>query len=174
VTGMQKYPITEYQPVYFATGSFEDAQRKMSEFASTIPKSFKARYDPYTQRIELLDTKTQILKNMRGVGREFNNVEEMIEKLGPKGTAEAFIKAHKYFEENTGKEPEDERPKPMTAKEWREVLAEDAQDDWPYEGEEEELIGEGYEEEDFGEEPEEEEAGEEDGGEPDAKKQRTE
>ena len=30
VTGMQKYPITEYQPVYFATGSFEDAQRKMS------------------------------------------------------------------------------------------------------------------------------------------------
>ena len=30
VTGTQKYPITEYQPVYFVTSSFEDAQRKMS------------------------------------------------------------------------------------------------------------------------------------------------
>jgi len=81
VTGVQKYPITEYQPVYFATGSFEDAQRKMSEFASTIPKSFKARYDPYTQRIELLDTKTQILKNMRGVGREIRSLTEAMSIL---------------------------------------------------------------------------------------------
>merc|ERR1712029_1139587 len=80
-TGIQKYPITEYQPVYFATGSFEDAQRKMSEFASTIPKSFKARYDPYTQRIELLDTKTQILKNMRGVGREIRSLTEAMSIL---------------------------------------------------------------------------------------------
>merc|ERR1712223_1965438 len=76
VTGLQKYPITEYQPIYFVTSSFEDAQRKMSEFAAIIPKSFTARYDPYTQRIELLDTKTQILKNMRGVGREIRSLTE--------------------------------------------------------------------------------------------------
>lgn len=81
LTGVQKYPITQYQPVYFATGSFEDAQRKMSEFASTIPKSFKARYDPYTQRIELLDTQTQILKNMRGVGREIRSLTEAMSIL---------------------------------------------------------------------------------------------
>ena len=30
VTGVTKYPITEYQPVYYVTNSFEDAQRKMS------------------------------------------------------------------------------------------------------------------------------------------------
>ena len=29
VTAAQKYPITEYQPVYFVTESFEDAQTKM-------------------------------------------------------------------------------------------------------------------------------------------------
>ena len=29
VTGEQEYPITEYQPIYFVTESFEDAQRKM-------------------------------------------------------------------------------------------------------------------------------------------------
>merc|ERR1719435_403525 len=81
VTGLQKYPITEYQPVYFVTSSFEDAQRKMSEFAAIIPKSFTARYDPYTQRIEILDTKTQILKNMRGVGREIRSLTEAMSIL---------------------------------------------------------------------------------------------
>merc|ERR1712021_233282 len=81
VTGLQKYPITEYQPVYFVTSSFEDAQRKMSDFAATIPKTFTARYDPYTQRIEILDTKTQILKNMRGVGREIRSLTEAMSIL---------------------------------------------------------------------------------------------
>jgi len=81
VTGLQKYPITEYQPVYFVTSSFEDAQRKMSDFAATIPKTFTARYNPYTQRIELLDTKTQILRNMRGVGREIRSLTEAMTTL---------------------------------------------------------------------------------------------
>ena len=52
-----------------------------SEFAAIIPKSFTARYDPYTQRIELLDTKTQILKNMRGVGREIRSLTEAMSIL---------------------------------------------------------------------------------------------
>lgn len=30
VTAGQTYPITEYQPVYFVTDSFEDAQTKMT------------------------------------------------------------------------------------------------------------------------------------------------
>ena len=42
------------------------------EFASTIPKPFKARYDPYTQSIELLDSKAQIMKSMRSVNREIS------------------------------------------------------------------------------------------------------
>ena len=29
-TGIQDYPITQYQPVYYVTESFEDAQRKMT------------------------------------------------------------------------------------------------------------------------------------------------
>ena len=28
-TGVQKYPITEYQPVYYVAESFEDAKEKM-------------------------------------------------------------------------------------------------------------------------------------------------
>ena len=37
------------------------------EFANTIPKPFTARYCPYTSRIEQLDNKKLILKNMRQV-----------------------------------------------------------------------------------------------------------
>merc|ERR1712142_556551 len=81
VTGEQTYPITEYQPIYYVTNSFEDAQRKMREFANTIPRNFVARYDAYTQRIEELDSKKQILKNMRQVRREMGILTDAMEKL---------------------------------------------------------------------------------------------
>merc|ERR1719400_525724 len=81
VTGVTEYPITKYQPLYYGTNSFDDAQRKMSEYASTIDKPFKARYDPYTQSIELLDSKSQIMKNMRAVNREIRSLTEAMEFL---------------------------------------------------------------------------------------------
>merc|ERR1711865_762665 len=94
--------------------------------------------------------------DMRGVEEEYQDVEEMVEKLGPKGTAEAFIKAREFFEKNN-KDPE---AKPMTAAEWKRVLEEDAMEDFA-EGEEEDFNFEG-EEEDFMEEPEEEGGDDED------------
>merc|ERR1712161_186151 len=108
----------------------------------------------------IADEEIMVPVDMRGVEQDFDDVEQMVEKLGPKGAAEAFLKAKEYFDANKDGEPEDERPKPMTAAEWKQVLEED--DD---EGEEEELL-EGEEEEDL-EDPEEE------AGEPDAKKART-
>merc|ERR1719510_2732299 len=73
----------------------------------------------------LKDDEIMVPVDMRGVGGDFDDVEQMVEKLGPKGTAEAFIKAAEYFEANKDKEPEDERPKPMTAADWKKVLEED-------------------------------------------------
>merc|ERR1712190_169591 len=111
----------------------------------------------------IADEEIMVPVDMRGVEQDFDDVEQMVEKLGPKGAAEAFLKAKEYFDANKDGEPEEERPKPMTAAEWKQVLEED--DD---EGEEEELL-EGEEEEDL-EEPEEEEG---EGDEPDAKRART-
>uniref|UniRef100_A0AAQ5ZAB7 phenylalanine 4-monooxygenase n=1 Tax=Amphiprion ocellaris TaxID=80972 RepID=A0AAQ5ZAB7_AMPOC len=62
-TSLQKYPITEYQPVYFVAESFEDAKEKVRRFAATIPRPFSVRYNPYTQSIEVLDN-TQQLRNL--------------------------------------------------------------------------------------------------------------
>eukprot|EP00929_Paragymnodinium_shiwhaense_P043061 TRINITY_DN2218_c0_g1_i3.p2 TRINITY_DN2218_c0_g1~~TRINITY_DN2218_c0_g1_i3.p2 ORF type:complete len:158 (-),score=78.00 TRINITY_DN2218_c0_g1_i3:418-891(-) len=111
----------------------------------------------------LKDDEIMVPVDMRGVGEEFDDVEQMVEKLGPKGTAEAFVKAKKYFDENKNGEPADERPKAMTAAEWKAVLEDDIG-----EGEEEELMLEGEEEE--AELDDEEDAGAE---EPAAKKAKT-
>merc|ERR1719482_2701260 len=75
--------------------------------------------------------------DMRGVGQDFDDVEQMVEKLGPKGTAEAFVKARKYFEDHSAEVPEEERAQPMTAKEWRAVLEQEEDQDILGEGEEE-------------------------------------
>eukprot|EP00440_Ansanella_granifera_P061439 gb/GFBE01066609.1/.p1 GENE.gb/GFBE01066609.1/~~gb/GFBE01066609.1/.p1 ORF type:complete len:158 (+),score=85.82 gb/GFBE01066609.1/:1-474(+) len=111
----------------------------------------------------LADEEVMVPVDMRGVGEDFDDVEQMVEKLGPKGTAEAFIKAAEYFDANKDGEKEEDRPKPMTAAEWRQVLAED---DLLEEGEEELLEGE--EEEDL-----EDEEAEEEGEEPPSKKAKT-
>lgn len=60
VTGSQKYPITEYQPIYFLAESFADAQMKLHDYAANIPRPAVFRYNPYTQSVETLSSKAQI------------------------------------------------------------------------------------------------------------------
>eukprot|EP00418_Pyrodinium_bahamense_P090821 CAMPEP_0179048784 /NCGR_PEP_ID=MMETSP0796-20121207/19883_1 /TAXON_ID=73915 /ORGANISM="Pyrodinium bahamense, Strain pbaha01" /LENGTH=367 /DNA_ID=CAMNT_0020745255 /DNA_START=107 /DNA_END=1210 /DNA_ORIENTATION=- len=103
----------------------------------------------------LADDEQMVPVDMRGSGGEFDDVEQMVEKLGPKGAAEAFVKAFEHFEKSKDKIPEDERPKPMTAKEWRAVLEEDdleGEEEDLLEGDEEEML-EGAEEEEEEEDP---------------------
>ncbi|KAJ7329075.1 hypothetical protein JRQ81_015249, partial [Phrynocephalus forsythii] len=62
-TAIQKYPVTEFQPIYYVAESFKDAKQKLRKYASTIPRPFSVRYNPYTERIEVLDNVKQ-LKNL--------------------------------------------------------------------------------------------------------------
>jgi len=80
-TGLQKYPITEHQPVYFVTESFESAKQKMIDFASTIPRPFGVRYDPYTQTIQLLDSKRQIQKLITNINSEIRTLIDAFNKF---------------------------------------------------------------------------------------------
>jgi len=80
-TGLQKYPITEHQPVYFVTDSFESAKQKMIDFASTIPRPFGVRYEPYTQTIELLDSKRQIQKLITNINCEIRTLIDAFNKF---------------------------------------------------------------------------------------------
>ncbi|XP_034382048.1 phenylalanine-4-hydroxylase [Cyclopterus lumpus] len=80
-TSLQKYPITEFQPVYFVAESFEDAKERVRKFASTIPRPFTVRYNPYTSSIEVLDN-TQQLKNLAdSINSEVGKLCEALRKL---------------------------------------------------------------------------------------------
>lgn len=59
-TAEQKYPITEYQPVYFVANSFSESKEKMRAYADTIPRNFGVRYNAFTQNVEVLNNLNQI------------------------------------------------------------------------------------------------------------------
>ncbi|XP_046997588.1 protein henna [Schistocerca americana] len=80
-TAEQKYPITEYQPVYFVAESFEDAKEKMIKYAHTIPRPFGVRYNPYTQSIEILDSKPQIQTLVDNINEEMQILMDALRKL---------------------------------------------------------------------------------------------
>jgi len=80
-TGLQTYPITEHQPIYFVTESFEDAKQKMIDFAATIPRPFGVRYDAYTQTIQLLDSKRQIQMLITNINSEIRTLCDAFNKF---------------------------------------------------------------------------------------------
>lgn len=80
-TGCQKYPVTEYQPVYFLAESFDDAQQKMREFALSIPRPFTVRYNAYTQSVEILDAKPQVETLARDIQSEMQLLMDALKKI---------------------------------------------------------------------------------------------
>ncbi|XP_065199964.1 protein henna [Planococcus citri] len=80
-TAVQSYPITEYQPVYYVAESFEDAKNKMIEFSQTIPREFTVRYNPYTQSVELLTSKSQVEGVVKKLSGDILLLLEALRKL---------------------------------------------------------------------------------------------
>jgi len=80
-TGVTKYPITQHQPLYYVTESFEDAKQKMIDFSTTIPRPFGVRYNAYTQSIETLDSKRQIQKLITDINYEIRNLIDAFNKF---------------------------------------------------------------------------------------------
>ncbi|CAH1798591.1 unnamed protein product [Owenia fusiformis] len=80
-TGLQKYPITEYQPIYYTAESFTSAQAKMRSFAETIPRPFSVRYNAYTQSVEVIDNTEQILSLSRTIKGDMAILEDALTKL---------------------------------------------------------------------------------------------
>eukprot|EP01062_Namystynia_karyoxenos_P015393 TRINITY_DN1557_c0_g2_i1.p1 TRINITY_DN1557_c0_g2~~TRINITY_DN1557_c0_g2_i1.p1 ORF type:complete len:494 (+),score=156.40 TRINITY_DN1557_c0_g2_i1:77-1483(+) len=54
VAAETEYPITKYQPVYFVADSFQDATRKMQEFADGFDRPFLLEYNPYCGSVKTI------------------------------------------------------------------------------------------------------------------------
>lgn len=83
-TGVQKYPITEYQPVYYVSESFEDAKEKVSNFATLIPRPFTVRYNPYTQGVDVIEDVQHIKRVAIDLRTDMNTIISALGKLTKK------------------------------------------------------------------------------------------
>ncbi|CAD5214847.1 unnamed protein product [Bursaphelenchus xylophilus] len=81
VTCMTKYPITEYQPKYFIAESFSDAKNKLTSWASTIRRPFQVRYNPYTQRVEILDSVPAVQSLVKDIKSQMAKLEDALTKI---------------------------------------------------------------------------------------------
>ncbi|XP_063403724.1 protein henna-like isoform X1 [Mytilus trossulus] len=81
-TAEQQYPITEFQPIYYVADSFDSAKDKMRAFASTIPRPFSVRYNPYTLCVEVIDSKDQIINLTKTIKGDLSLLEDALAKLG--------------------------------------------------------------------------------------------
>lgn len=80
-TALQTYPITSYQPLYFVAESFHDAQARVREFAATMDRPFSVRYDPYTQTIQVLDSRENVLRFAANITHDMGILTDALQKL---------------------------------------------------------------------------------------------
>eukprot|EP00842_Homolaphlyctis_polyrhiza_P006878 jgi/Hompol1/77/HPOL_005213-RA len=80
VMANQKYPITEYQPVYFVAESFKQMKDEVREYAATMKLPFTAHYNALTQSIEILDSKERISRFAQGIRGDLTRLISAIDK----------------------------------------------------------------------------------------------
>ncbi|XP_060811070.1 tyrosine 3-monooxygenase isoform X1 [Bombus pascuorum] len=80
-TAVQKYQDQEYQPIYYVAESFEDAKEKFRRWVSTMSRPFEVRYDPHTQRVEVLDSVDRLENMMSQLNTEMTHLTNAINKL---------------------------------------------------------------------------------------------
>jgi len=77
----QKYPITEYQPLYFVADSFQNAQERMRAFADSFSRPFSLRYNSYTQSIDILDTKDKLVNLAASIKAQASSLAAALNRM---------------------------------------------------------------------------------------------
>lgn len=90
-TGAQKYPITQYQPIYYLAESFADAQAKLHDYALSIPKPFVLRYNPYTESVDILESANQLSPVCKELKNEISLIVDSLESLRKKAKRVAIV-----------------------------------------------------------------------------------
>ncbi|XP_008182999.1 tyrosine 3-monooxygenase [Acyrthosiphon pisum] len=81
ITAVQPYQDQEYQPIYFVAESFEDAKDKFRKWVSSMSRPFEVRYNPHTQRAEILDSVEQLNNLMTQLNLEMLHLNTALNKL---------------------------------------------------------------------------------------------
>nr|AVK72354.1 tryptophan hydroxylase [Meara stichopi] len=78
--------ITSFQDAYFVTKSFDEAKKRVRDFASLIKRPYSLHYNPYTQAVEILKTIGDIKTVVRDIQSEMQNLSTALTRLGDKET----------------------------------------------------------------------------------------
>eukprot|EP01128_Nolandella_sp_AFSM9_P000334 TRINITY_DN10499_c0_g1_i1.p1 TRINITY_DN10499_c0_g1~~TRINITY_DN10499_c0_g1_i1.p1 ORF type:complete len:442 (-),score=113.55 TRINITY_DN10499_c0_g1_i1:124-1410(-) len=79
ITSLTEYPVTMFQPLYYYTESFEDAKRKVRDFAQTkLKRPFSVRLNALTGTIEVLDNKNTVSRFSKEIASSMAILSEAI------------------------------------------------------------------------------------------------
>ncbi|CAD7006632.1 unnamed protein product [Ceratitis capitata] len=80
-TAVQPYQDQEYQPIYYVAESFEDAKDKFRRWVSTMSRPFEVRFNPHTERVEILDSVDKLDTLVQQMNTEILHLTNAIAKL---------------------------------------------------------------------------------------------
>lgn len=80
-TAIQPYQDQEYQPIYFVAESFADAKDKFRRWVSTMSRPFEVRFNPHTERVEILDTVDKLETLVQQMNTEILHLSNAISKM---------------------------------------------------------------------------------------------
>lgn len=80
-TAVQPYQDQEYQPIYYVAESFEDAKEKFRRWVSTMSRPFEVRFNPHTERVEVLDSVDKLDTLVSQLNTEILHLTNAIAKL---------------------------------------------------------------------------------------------
>ncbi|XP_023943496.2 tyrosine 3-monooxygenase [Bicyclus anynana] len=80
-TSLQPYQDQEYQPIYYVAESFEDAKDKFRRWVSTMSRPFEVRFNPHTERVEVLDSVEKLETLIWQLNTEMLHLTNAVNKL---------------------------------------------------------------------------------------------
>ena len=75
------YPVTEYQPLYFVSESFDVAKEQVLNFMHTLRRPYIVHYDAYTQCMDIVESKAQLEVLSRNSLAHISLVSSLVGKL---------------------------------------------------------------------------------------------
>ncbi|CAE7213201.1 unnamed protein product [Symbiodinium sp. CCMP2592] len=108
---------------YLAEASLKGMQEALQK-ADVKPEDLQPFLDKILEPTKLDDEEMMLPVDMRGVENEYEGIDELIAELKPIEASKALLKARECFQENKDGLPESERPQPMTAAAWKQILQE--------------------------------------------------
>ncbi|XP_065334590.1 tyrosine 3-monooxygenase [Cloeon dipterum] len=81
LTAIQPYQDQEYQPIYYVAESFEDAKEKFRRWVSDMSRPFEVRFNPHTERVEVLDSVDRLDALVSQMNLEMLHLTNAIKKL---------------------------------------------------------------------------------------------